>query len=250
MDVYVAVLLSGDSHITQKAKTNVDRNGGTNPSWNNFPMKFTIDESAADQNRILLVFELRCKRGFGGDKAIGELYVPVKELLNYLGDGKSMQFVSYQVRKHSGKPKGALNFSYRFTEKPAYLVEPSAPPFPPSPLGASSFPVIKPEESVTAYQPVQPTAPPYSSPLRPVTYAYGTPLPPQPPPSYQQYGGYPPPPPPPADYGYPPPPGYWHPPPPVQQPRRKSGRGFGAGLLGAIGGALALLGCFMQAMQL
>jgi hypothetical protein len=93
-------------------------------------MKFTIDESAADQNRILLVFELRCKRGLGGDKAIGELYVPVKELLNYLGDGKSMRFVSYQVRKHSGKPKGALNFSYRFTKKPAYLVEPSAPPFP------------------------------------------------------------------------------------------------------------------------
>jgi hypothetical protein len=27
----VYVLLSGDSHITQKAKTNVDRNGGTNP---------------------------------------------------------------------------------------------------------------------------------------------------------------------------------------------------------------------------
>ncbi|XP_059457468.1 protein SRC2-like [Corylus avellana] len=244
MDVYVAVavLLSGDSQLMQKAKTKVDRNGGTSPSWNNFPMKFTIDDSAANQNRLLLVFKLRCKRGLGGDKAVGELYVPVKELLNYVGDGKSMQFVSYQVRKHSGKPEGALNFSYRFTEKPAYPVEPSAPPFPPSPLGPSSYPVIKPEESDTACRPVQPTAPPYFCPLPPpVTYAYSTPLPPLP--SYQQY------------VGYPPPPGYWYPPQPaVQPPRRKSGRGFGAGLLGGIGGALllkvALLGCFMQAMAL
>jgi hypothetical protein len=261
MDVYAAVWLSGDSQIKQKAKTNVDRNSGTSPSWNNFPMRFTFDESAANQNRLILVFKLRCERSLGGDKDVGEVYVPVKELLDYVGDGKSMQFVSYRVRKPSGKPKGALNFSYRFSQKVAYPVEPSAPPFdgsyPPSPLGtpiqfvnyqAIRKPSEKPkvvngeahdQQPVTSY-PAQPSAPTYTFPP-PVGYAYANPLPPPPPPppSYQQYGGYP-----------VLPPGYWYPPVPVQvqQPRKKSGTRLGAGLVGAIGAVLmlkvALLACW------
>lgn len=259
MDVYVAVWLSGDSQIKQKAKTKVDRNSGTSPSWNNFPMKFTVDESAAKQNRLILVFKLRCKRSLGGGKDVGEVHVPVKELLKFEGDGKSMQFVSYQVKKPSGKPKGELNFSYKFTGRLAYPIEPSAPPYPPSPLGGYSYATTPPiavngeahhqEPAVTAYAyPVQPSAPPYLSPT-PVRYAYATPV--LQPPSYQQHGGYPYPPPPPG-YGYPPPSRYLYP--PVQQPRKKSGTRLGAGLLGAIGGVLmlkvALLACFQSSMLL
>ena len=109
MDVYVVVSLSGDSHHhKQKTKTNVAKDSGTSPSWN-FPMKFTIEEYAAQQNRLTLEFKLRCDRSLG-DKDIGVVYVPIQELLNSTGD-KSMKFVSYQVRKPSGKPQGELNFS-------------------------------------------------------------------------------------------------------------------------------------------
>ncbi|KAB1214012.1 hypothetical protein CJ030_MR5G017275 [Morella rubra] len=61
MGVYVVVSLSGDSQHEQKAKTNVDQHGGTSPSWN-FPMKFTINESAVRQNRLILEFKLRCEQ--------------------------------------------------------------------------------------------------------------------------------------------------------------------------------------------
>jgi hypothetical protein len=235
MAVYVAVSLSGDSKNKQKAKTNVDRDGGTSPSWN-FPMKFTVDESAVKQNQLILVFTLRCDRSLG-DKDVGEVHVPVKELLNSTGDGNSMQFVSYQVRKPSGKAQGALNFSYKFSEKMAYYAASKAEP-------------------VTAY-PVGPSAPPSDGSYPPPQgeYSYATP------PPYQAYGGYPPSqpgygyppgPPPQPGYGYPPPqPGYGYPPPqpgygypPVQQqqqPKKKNkfGMGLGAGLLGgALGGLL------------
>ncbi|KAJ7955079.1 Protein SRC2 [Quillaja saponaria] len=238
MDVYAVVSLSDDQISKQKAKTTIDRDCGPNPNWN-FPMKFTIDESLAKQNRLTLVIKLKTERNLGTDKDIGEVNVPVKELLDSIGDGKSLQFVSYQVRKPSGKPQGALNISYKFGEK---IAAPVAAPVPTVPKG----------EPVTAY----PAAPGVGS----SSSSYGAPYPPpagygyppQPPPQGTGYG-YPPPqpgygyPPRQPGYGYPPQPGYGHPPqpgygyPPVQKPAKKNklGMGLGAGLLGgALGGLL------------
>ncbi|KDP27783.1 hypothetical protein JCGZ_18863 [Jatropha curcas] len=262
MDVYAVVSISGDSQQPkQKIKTPVDHDGGTNPTWN-FPAKFTILEAPAQQNRLILVINLRCERALG-DKDIGEVNVPIKELLETMGDGKSMQFVSYQVRKPSGKPKGQLNFSYKFSEKaivsgPEKVSEKANQPVtaypapPPAGIGSSSAPYGAPGP----YPP-----PPPSDPVPPMAnYSYpppayaGYPPPPAyagyPPPLPQPYAGYPqqahppghgyPPPPPPAGYGYPPvQAGYGYQ--PVQQPAKKNkfGMGLGAGLLGgAIGGLL------------
>ncbi|KAB1214010.1 BON1-associated protein 2 [Morella rubra] len=214
MGVYVVVSLSGDSQHEQKAKTNVDQHGGTSPSWN-FPMKFTINESAVRQNRLILEFKLRCERSLGGDKDIGEVYVPVQELLNSIGDGKTLQFLSYQVTQPSGQHKGVLNFSYRFSEEVA-ASERSLPDA-----------EVYHERPVTVYPPptvVEPSPPPYDGlyPLPPAPPPGGYPYAPQPPPPpYQTYAygyEYPPPPPPPG-YGYPPPPppppgGYGYPPTP------------------------------------
>ncbi|PHT95144.1 hypothetical protein T459_03026 [Capsicum annuum] len=118
MDVYVVVSISGadDDRSNQKTKTHVDHDGDNNPTWN-FPIKFTIDENAAVQNRLHLVFKLRCQRALG-DKDIGEVDVPIKELLESPNSSTgSKQFVSYQIRKPSGKPKGQLTFSYQFSDK-------------------------------------------------------------------------------------------------------------------------------------
>jgi hypothetical protein len=107
MDVYVVVSLSdGVATSDQKTKTTVDRDGGTNPTWD-FPVKFTVKDSKLD--RLTLVFKLKCDRTIGGDRVIGEVNVPVKDIL----DSTKQQFVSYQVRKPSGRPQGFLNFSYR-----------------------------------------------------------------------------------------------------------------------------------------
>ena len=247
MDVYVVVSIDGDSR--SKQKTPVDRDGGTNPSWK-FPMKFTVDESAAQKNRLTLSFKLRCERVLG-DKDIGEVNVPVKELLDPAGESKLAQFVSYQVRKPSGKPKGELSFSYKFSEKsipqPALKAEQLVTAYPPAAAVApkANEPVTAyPAASSSAYPPVGAYPPPAAAYPQPAA-GYGYPQQQSPAPGY----GYPPhpapagygyPPPSQAGYGYPPPqPGYGYPP-AVQQPAKKNkfGLGLGAGLLGGVVGGL------------
>ncbi|KAL6977248.1 DNA-directed RNA polymerase, partial [Sarracenia purpurea var. burkii] len=55
------------------------------------------------------------------DRDIGEVTVPVKELLDNStvnnGNNSSEAMVDYQVCKPPGKPKGSLKFSYKFGEK-------------------------------------------------------------------------------------------------------------------------------------
>ncbi|XVF28342.1 hypothetical protein REPUB_Repub15cG0021400 [Reevesia pubescens] len=255
MHVYAIISLKGDKQ-KQKTKTPVDKDCGKDPTWN-FPIKFSIDESLAKNNNLNLKFEIKCERILG-DKELGEVNVPVKELLDSPGEGSSKQFVSYQVRKPSGKPEGTLNFSYLFGDK---VSEPfksekakGDQPFTAYPrhmaAGSSSVPYGAPGGH-GPYPPPQPAG--YGHPP-PHQEAYGG----YPPPQQEAYGAYPPqgppppgygyPPPPPQGYGYPPPGGYGYPPPggygypPVQQPGKKKnnfGMGLGAGLLGgAIGGLL------------
>ncbi|XP_004508275.1 protein SRC2-like [Cicer arietinum] len=114
MEVYAVVSISGDPLHTQNTKTPIDKESGTNPAWN-FPVKLTFNETLARQNRLTLEINLRCARNLAADKDIGSVQIPLRELQNHTGDGKSFQHVSYQVRKPSGKPKGAFNFSYKFT---------------------------------------------------------------------------------------------------------------------------------------
>ncbi|KAJ1395202.1 C2 domain [Sesbania bispinosa] len=219
MNVYAVVSISGDpNHHHNKTKTPVDRNAGKNPTWN-FPIKLTINESLARQNRLTLEIKLRCERSLSTDKDIGTVHVPLKELLDQTGDGKSFQHVSYQVRKPSGKPKGALNFSYKFSENLAAPANPKAEPvavYPPPVAGSTSAPYAEPY------------------PAQPPQYATGYVYPPPP----QSYGGYPQHQ---AGYGYPQQGGYGYPPAPAAQRAGKNnfGMGLGAGLLGgALGGLL------------
>uniref|UniRef100_A0A5B6YMQ7 C2 domain-containing protein n=1 Tax=Davidia involucrata TaxID=16924 RepID=A0A5B6YMQ7_DAVIN len=235
MDVYVVVSINTVSKT--KRKTHVDKDGGTNPKWNH-RMKFSIDEAAfAQQPDLSLLFHLKSDRSFG-DRDIGHLSVPIRELLvvddgNDAGNDNSERVVVYQVNTPSGKAKGSLKFSYKFGEKSTSQVE-----------------AKKVDEAILAY----PGHPP------PPGLGYGLPPPgmaaPYPPPM-----GYPPPP----GYGYPPPgpphggypaPGYGgYPPPPTagygympvqqvhqqkQKKKKKSGSKLGLGLgAGLLGGLLA-----------
>ncbi|PSS01497.1 hypothetical protein CEY00_Acc22854 [Actinidia chinensis var. chinensis] len=237
MDVYVVSSLSGDPKSpSQQQRTAVDRNGNRNPTWN-FQVRFTVDSAAVP--RLSVAFTLRCERSLG-DKDIGDVRVPLTDLIASAETGK-LQFVTYQVRKPSGKPKGELNFSYKWGGKVS-----GAPPPPPDlePKPVSAYP-----EPVTAY-PAPAVGPSSGYPGAPPPYP---PYPGQPGygyyPSQSSYGYYPSQP----SYGYYPnqQPGYGYYPnhpgygpyPPVQQPvakkNNKLGLGLGAGLLGgAIGGLL------------
>ncbi|XP_052293597.1 protein SRC2-like isoform X2 [Citrus sinensis] len=238
MDVYAVVSISGDHTIKkQKVKTHVDRSGGSNPTWN-FPIKFTFNESLAQQNRLTLDFKIKSD-GLLGDKTVGEVIVPIKELLDSSsssssssGDAKSMKFVTYQVRSSSGKPKGELHFSYKFSEPTVGKTHAKAG----EPVTAYPAPMAAGSSSVPYAYPPPPQA------------GYG--YPPQPPQGAAPNGAYPPQQP---GYGYPPPPpqqGYGYPPPPPQQgygyppvkPQKKSngGLGFGTGLLGGMLGGLLI----------
>ena len=72
MDVYVVVKISGDSSTEQK--TLVHKDGGTSPKWNH-PIQFTINETLAQTNSLVITFKLICCRTFRGDKEIGEIQV-------------------------------------------------------------------------------------------------------------------------------------------------------------------------------
>ncbi|MED6174188.1 hypothetical protein PIB30_066636 [Stylosanthes scabra] len=277
MDVYAIVSLNGDIYNPQKFKTNVDRDGGTSPTWN-FPMKFNFSDSLAQQNRLSLEIKIMSDRTLG-DTLIGTVYVPLRELLDNPGggkDGKEFRQVSYQVRKPSGKPKGALNFSYKIggkTSAPAALDKNSstgatlssyAPPpsdknsstgatvsYPPQPTAYPPPSKDSKNEPVMAYPPPGVAAAAAGSSSAPYGYppphqqypaGYGYPAggyPPQ-----QGYGGgygYPPQQPgygyPPQGYGYPGQPGYGYSQPPQKPKKNKNNFGMGLGA-GLLGGAL------------
>ncbi|XP_059625710.1 protein SRC2 homolog isoform X6 [Cornus florida] len=144
MDVYVVVKIDCDPRHEQR--TPVDKGGGTSPSWNH-TMKFSIDEAVVQTNRQNLVFQLRCDRSLLGDKDIGVVHVPIKELLDSAGNCEASTSVTYPVRKNSGKAKGKLKFCYKFGQ--TYKVDyPHAhaykiginSSYPPPPVVAAPYP--------------------------------------------------------------------------------------------------------------
>ncbi|XVF41891.1 hypothetical protein PTKIN_Ptkin01aG0316800 [Pterospermum kingtungense] len=239
MDVYAVVSINGDYRTAQR--TPVDKDCGSNPKWN-YTMRFTIDEAIARQNRLYLVFTLKSERQLG-DRDIGTVQVPIKELLDQ-NDNKGEHNVSYSVKRPNGKPKGVVDFSYKFGDKFNQPV-PQPPPVP----GAEAVFVNK--HGDNDHKPVMAYPPPSTG------YPAGTssahPYPPPPPPQGAM-AGYPYPPPggsyPPYGYqqappvapgygyaGYPPQGGYGYP--PVQKPQKPKKSGMGAGLgLGLAGGLL------------
>ncbi|GKA17242.1 SRC2-like protein [Tanacetum coccineum] len=202
-DVYAVVSIS-ETH--SKLRTPVDKHGGSEHTWN-YPMRLTVDEALGQQNRFNLVIKIKAV-GIFGDRTIGQVEVPIKELMEGIkDDGKTMQETSYQVRGKSGKSRGYVSFSYKFGEK---FIEPvtAYPAYPPGFVDGSS----------SAY-PAQLKAG-YANPYEQQPGYGGASLPPQ------GYAGYPTPQP-------------VYAPAPLPQRSRFGGAGLGAGLLGgALGGLL------------
>ncbi|PSS19655.1 hypothetical protein CEY00_Acc11078 [Actinidia chinensis var. chinensis] len=227
MDVYVEVSIGGDP--VGKRKTHVDKDGGKSPKWNH-RLKFAVGVDVLAANPALpILFKIRSDRPLG-DKDIGDVSVPIKELLDAAAaDGERV--VEYKVRTPSGKSKGTLKFSYKFGDKLAAPAE-AQPPKSKNAGGEAVMAYPAHPGPSAAYPPsahvgyAQPYAAGYAQPQP----GYGYP-PPQP-----GYGGYPPQP----GYGYPAPaPGYGYPPvqAAVQHPKKKKNN-FGLGLAGGLLGGL------------
>ena len=93
--------------------TPIDKDCGRNPEWN-FPMKFYVNTFASQQNRLNLVVELKADKKLG-NKDIGEVQVPMKELLESFGESNNEKSESYSVITPSGDAKGLLYFTYKFS---------------------------------------------------------------------------------------------------------------------------------------
>ena len=116
MEVYAVVSIQDFNIIkddTCMKITHIDKDCGRNPEWNS-PMKFYVNTFASQQNRLDLVVELKADKKLG-NKDIGEVRVPMKELLESFGESNNEKSVSYSVITPSGEAKGLLYFTYKFS---------------------------------------------------------------------------------------------------------------------------------------
>ncbi|CAI9303115.1 unnamed protein product [Lactuca saligna] len=112
MGVYVVVSLVAGNSVT-KQQTHVSK-GGKNPIWSH-RIKFLVEESATQNST--LIFSLMSRRVLG-DRIIGEVSIPVRELLECVSGSETKEHVvEYQVRSIRGKARGTLTFSHKFKER-------------------------------------------------------------------------------------------------------------------------------------
>ncbi|XP_030958633.1 protein SRC2 homolog [Quercus lobata] len=147
MDVYAVSMINNSLNLNNSSdqKTTIDENGGTNPKWvPDLPMTFIIDVKEAMW--LTLVIKLKA-HGTLGDKDVGEVHVPMKNLLDNCGGAKDAKHMSCSVRTPDGKAKGALDFSFKFGYGgyPAFV--PAAPYGPYAPDTALATPVQQPQNN-------------------------------------------------------------------------------------------------------
>ncbi|RLN30797.1 protein SRC2-like [Panicum miliaceum] len=117
MRVYAVASISGGDPRLPTHRTYADRAGGRNPMWH-APLRFTIPP-AADPRGLALHVLLRAERAFG-DRDVGEVFVPVRDLAAAAPEGSEQRHLSYQVRgPDSDRKHGVLHISYRLTDAPA-----------------------------------------------------------------------------------------------------------------------------------
>ncbi|KAH7425382.1 hypothetical protein KP509_11G051400 [Ceratopteris richardii] len=210
-----------------RCRTRVDENGNTNPSWND-SLSLSVPESLFRHPGSYLHVEMYRTRSVLGDKFLSMASIPLLELLQK-PDGK--EIMMYELRRRSGKRRGAVRLSVRVGER----TEIASTGYPAPPAADLS-------EIVTAY-PVDPQKPCYAQdyagyaqpyPPQMPSHPYPPQMPPQPYPPHGCYAPHPP-----QGY-YAPQHGYYQQTQFVQQPhQRVGGMGLGTGLLaGVLGGLL------------
>ncbi|KAJ0112307.1 hypothetical protein Patl1_02501 [Pistacia atlantica] len=116
LSVYALVSIISDDpdkklEHKQQHRTPTDKEGDGNPEWQR-EMQFDLKGvSFHDCDHLFIHFELRHEGVMFGDKNIGEVRVPCKDLI--LDSNGGFKFVNYEVRTTDGKPNGVLCFAYK-----------------------------------------------------------------------------------------------------------------------------------------
>ncbi|KAK7269354.1 hypothetical protein RIF29_22079 [Crotalaria pallida] len=115
--IYAMVSIVGSSPYKQR--TPVAKYIGNNKliwgTTTSSAMRFYVEESKLQQNHLVLMIQLMCKRIFGSDKVIGEICVPLKELYdNYNGINNISYSTHEVVNPCDDRGHGYLQFSYEF----------------------------------------------------------------------------------------------------------------------------------------
>ncbi|KAF2534384.1 hypothetical protein F2Q70_00032631 [Brassica cretica] len=136
IDVYAVISINGSAtRKKQSAKTPIDYDGGSKPTWNH-TVNFSFDEREANEGLLNIKVELYSYwLEDENDVSLGEVNVSVQELLasNPLppfsnGDVSKMKPVTYPVRFiGETKPNGKLSLSYRFKLAPVHDLYPTPP---------------------------------------------------------------------------------------------------------------------------
>nr|GLL44338.1 protein SRC2-like [Ipomoea trifida] len=113
MEVYCKVSIGSNPRMEKRSPA--DRHGEINPAWN-FSMEYTILEEMIQHPNTMFVIKLYCKRMMG-DRYVGEVHAPLKDLFDYAYNSGGSAVVSYPVRKGSANSQGFLRFSYRFGQR-------------------------------------------------------------------------------------------------------------------------------------
>uniref|UniRef100_A0A1J3F3G4 C2 domain-containing protein n=1 Tax=Noccaea caerulescens TaxID=107243 RepID=A0A1J3F3G4_NOCCA len=119
MDVYASVAILKDRKVKDRINTPIAIFANTNPKWNQ-AMKFCLDEKLAQEGRLTLLVELMSHRPILGDKEIGFVRLPIKQLLSSNpptsltnGDANGMRLETHALTGPYGL-KGVVTFTYRF----------------------------------------------------------------------------------------------------------------------------------------
>ncbi|OEL38158.1 hypothetical protein BAE44_0000823 [Dichanthelium oligosanthes] len=238
MRVYALASISGGDPRMPTHSTLTDQSNGCNPAWNAV-VHFPILE-AADTRGLALHVRLRAERVYLGDRDVGEVFVPIDDLLAGADKGGDPRPVSYQVRRpHSGRAHGVLYFCYKFTDVPAPGVPEAKQGLPEANKQGPYAKYVQDSENGTDRTMSPPTAYPPQQIMSGYPPAqYGSPYAAYPPQQHYAYAAPPP-------YGYNAAYQYQQPAmygyaaaPPVAAPARHGG-GMGMGLgLGLLGGAV------------
>ncbi|KAK1678022.1 hypothetical protein QYE76_038870 [Lolium multiflorum] len=114
MEVYAVASLNGDPRTRQQTQT--DREGEMDPTWEE-TVWFAVPPTAAAASATgAYLHVLLCtERFFGDDRDVGEVFVPLAELLaGACGGATPPRCASYPVRKvQCSKRRGKLSVSYR-----------------------------------------------------------------------------------------------------------------------------------------
>ncbi|KAE8699290.1 hypothetical protein F3Y22_tig00110584pilonHSYRG00620 [Hibiscus syriacus] len=112
LSVYALVSIANDDDDNvdrkQPQRTPTDREGDGNPEWNH-TIRFNL---FCDCDKYFLHFDLYHEGAMFGDKFIGEVVVPLVDLVQKSNNG-CVRFVTYQVRTRDGKSNGTLDFSFK-----------------------------------------------------------------------------------------------------------------------------------------